>query len=148
MPSDPISLEQATGPDLDLVERLLEANDLPAADVREPAPRFFLARVEGELVGVGGLEPCGAAGVLRSVAVADAHRGRGYGTALCDRLERRASDAGIDTLYLLTTTATGFFRQRGYEPVDRGDAPSGVRDTTQFVDLCPSAATAMRKHLG
>lgn len=70
-----------------------------------------------------------------------------YGTALCDRLEDRASADGVETLYLLTTTAAEFFADRGYVAVERSGAPDAIRGTTEFADLCPSSATCMAKSL-
>lgn len=147
MSSAQISIDPATADDLDLVERLLESNDLPTSDVRDAAPEFVVGRLDDEPVGVGGIEAYGHVGLLRSIVVAEAHRGRGYGAALCDALEARARADGVSTLYLLTTTAAGFFRARGYEAVDREAVPSGIRETSQFTDLCPASATRMRTDL-
>ena len=147
MPDPDVSLEPATPTDLDRVERLLAANDLPTADVRADAPRFYVARVDGEAVGVGGLELHGDPGLLRSVIVPHPHRGRGYETAICAKLEAVARQADGETLYLLTTTATDFFREHGYVVVDRAAAPERLRSSRQFSDLCPDSATCMRKSL-
>ena len=146
--SDPdVSLEPATPTDLDRVEQLLAANDLPTADVRADAPRFYVARADGAPIGVGGLELHGDAGLLRSIVVADSHRGRGYGTAICAALEACAEQADVETLYLLTTTAIDFFGNRGYAVVDRAAVPERLRSSRQFADLCPDSATCMRKSL-
>ena len=142
-----LALEAATGDGLATVERLLARNDLPAADVRDGPARFFLGVVDGERVGAGGLETPGAAGLLRSVVVAAPYRGRGYGHALCDRLEARARQTGVEDLYLLTTTAAPFFADRGFARVDRDGVPAPVRATSEFADLCPDTAVAMRKRL-
>ncbi|QLG61667.1 arsenic resistance N-acetyltransferase ArsN2 [Halorarum salinum] len=146
--TDPsIVLREADADDLDRVEATLEANDLPHRDVRTSPGRFFLARSDGERVGVGGVEIRGSNGLLRSVVVEESSRGRGYGAALCEALEDYARGNGAETLYLLTTTAPGFFRGRGYVEVDREDVPSSVRATTEFADLCPASATCMGKRL-
>jgi amino-acid N-acetyltransferase len=145
MAEDRVELAPATPADLDRVERLLSANDLPTADVRDDAVRMYVARVDGEPVGAGGLEVHGADGLLRSVVVAESHRGRGYGAAICEHLEARARRAGVGTLYLLTTTAVEFFRARGYGPIDRAAVPEAVRATRQFSELCPATATCMRR---
>ena len=147
MPDPDVSLERATPTDLDRVERLLAANDLPTADVRADAPRFYLARADDAPVGVGGLELHGDAGLLRSIVVADSHRGRGYGTAICAALEACVKQADVETLYLLTTTATDFFGNRGYAVVDRTAVPERLRSSRQFADVCPDSATCMRKSL-
>lgn len=145
----PITLERAEGASLDHVETLLAANGLPHDDVRTTPAEFFLARANSDpgVVGVGGVEQYGADGLLRSVAVAEPHRGRGYGTALCDELERYARERGVERLYLLTTTAAAFFERRGYETVSRADVPASVRSTTEFAELCPASATCMRREL-
>lgn len=148
MTASSLSIEPATGTALDDVERLLEAHDLPTADVRDPTPSFVVGRADGDVVAAGGLETYGDAGLLRSVVVADRHRGRGYGAAVCDALEARAREAGVRTLYLLTTTAADYFRARGYETVERDAVPPRVRETSQFTELCPASATCMRTDLG
>lgn len=154
-----VSLRRAGPDDIERVERLLRANDLPHRDVREKAGRFFLgvdedvargpdgSDGEAELVGVGGVETFGTDGLLRSVVVPEAKRGRGYGTALCDALETRARREGIRTLYLLTTTAAPFFRDRGYAETEREAVPERVRASEEFADLCPATATCLRKPL-
>lgn len=146
MTDSPLRLRPATD-HLDRVEALLDANDLPSGDLRAGPARFFLARSDAALVGVGGLETYDSDGLLRSVVVREPHRGQGYGTALCEKLAARARDAGVDTLYLLTTTAAPFFRRLGYETIPRETAPASIRRTTQFADLCPESATCMRTSL-
>ncbi|WP_435065318.1 arsenic resistance N-acetyltransferase ArsN2 [Halobaculum sp. EA56] len=153
-----VTLTEADAAGLDRVEALLAANDLPTEDVRTGPGQFYLARdgddeSDGDgdgdaVVGVGGVERHGSAGLLRSVAVEESSRGDGYGTALCAALEDRARREGAGTLYLLTTTAAGFFERLGYEAVDRESVPPAIRSTTEFAELCPASATCMRKRVG
>ena len=147
MTDSSLTLRPAEASDLDRVEALLDANDLPSADVRTKSGCFFVARADGEFVGVGGVEEHGENGLLRSVVVEESRRGRGYGAGICETLEDHARGAGIETLYLLTTTAAEFFRRRGYEEIPRGAAPERIRGTTEFADLCPASATCMTKGL-
>ncbi|SHH44605.1 arsenic resistance N-acetyltransferase ArsN2 [Halobaculum gomorrense] len=148
------TLSEADACDLDRVEALLSANDLPTEDVRTGPGQFYLARDRDDerdggdaVVGVGGVERHGPTGLLRSVAVEESSRGEGYGTALCAALEDRARREGVETLYLLTTTAAGFFGRLGYGAVDRESVPPAIRSTTEFAALCPASATCMRKRL-
>ena len=67
--------------------------------------------------------------------------------ALCDALESTATDRGIATLFLLTTTAADFFEARDYLEAERDDVPDAIRGTREFAELCPSRATCMRKSL-
>ena len=148
MTNPSIALHPIERGDLDRVEALLAAGGLPTDDVRAKPECFFLARDGDAVVGAGGLEAYGTGGLLRSVAVAEPNRGRGYGGALCDALEDRARERGVGELYLLTTTATGFFRRRGYEATAREAVSPAVRQTAEFTDLCPDSATCMRLDLG
>lgn len=142
-----LRLRRAERGDLPDVEELLSASDLPTDDVRDGDGEFYVGRFAGERVGVGGLEFHGDVGLLRSVAVAEPFRGKGFGSDLVTLLESRARDDGVAELYLLTTTAAGFFADRGYERVDREAVPSAIRGTREFAELCPDSATVMRKSL-
>lgn len=130
-----------------VVPLLLEA-DLPVADLTEGHRVEFLAvgpvqRPEG----VVGFERLGSIGLLRSLAVSRAARGRGLGAALVAAVEREALDGGIRTLYLLTTTADAFFAKLGYARLTRAEAPEQLRATSQFSALCPASAVLMAKFL-
>lgn len=133
--------------DLDYVEKLLRRNELPVQDIETTSAEFYYATADGERIGIGGLESYERSGLLRSVVIEVSKRGQGYGEALCEALEQRAERDGIETLYLLTTTASEFFAAQGYVTVDRATAPNAIRNTTEFQDLCPATATCMRKSL-
>lgn len=135
------------GDGLRYVETLLERNDLPTGDVRDEPGRFYVARADGDRVGVGGVEVHGTDGLLRSVVVERSARGQGIGSALVGSLESRASESGVGTLYLLTTTAAEFFAGLGYDEIERDRVPHAIRETTEFADLCPDSATCMRTSL-
>ena len=142
-----VRLVQADGESLSYVEGLLERNELPSEDVRSKPECFYLGYVRDESVGIGGIEIDGTDGLLRSVVVDRSKRGAGFGTAICDALEDRALEEGVEALYLLTTTAADFFAGRGYGEIERTDAPGPIRETTEWSDLCPATATCMTKSL-
>lgn len=143
--TDTLRLIQATPETIDQVVTLLQANGLPHADVRSKPDRFYFGADGTTVVAIGGLEPVGSDGLLRSVVVKDDHRGQGYGKALCNALEDHATENGIQSLYLLTTTASTFFHEIGYREIARDAAPEAIRRTTEFTDYCPDTATCMRK---
>jgi len=147
MTDSTVRLEPVQDGDLDDVAALLAANDLPTGDLAVDPVRLYVARVGDERVGVGGFESHGDAGLLRSLVVEDDRRGEGFGGAICVALGARAREAGVETLYLLTTTAAGFFADRGFESVPRAAAPAPIHETRQFATLCPASATCMRKRL-
>lgn len=130
------------------VEALLAASGLPVEDLGErPQLHLFGARFDGKLAGVVGVEVYRDVGLLRSLAVEPAFRKLGYAHALVAHAEFWASQLGVDSLYLLTTTAAGFFARLDYAPLPRSDAPQAIAKTTQFAGLCPASATFMRKQL-
>lgn len=136
------------GPAFDDVKRLLDTAGLPSSDLDESLLQHFLAgRSNGALIGVVGLEPYGRDGLLRSLVIEPAARGTGLGRALVGEVERRALETGIQTLYLLTTTAASYFRRLGYSDCGRDAAPAAVRHSREFSLLCPADATFMRKPL-
>ena len=142
-----ITLRQCDDSTLPYIETLLAGNDLPSRDVGSKPERFYVGHDGDDRVGGGGIEVHGSHGLLRSVVIEDSVRGNGYGTALCDGLEAEASAANVETLYLLTTTAAGFFADRGYEEIERTDAPAAIQRTAEFDELCPATAVCMKKSL-
>jgi amino-acid N-acetyltransferase len=144
-----LTLEPVTDADRPYIQSLLERNGLPTADIdpgRDALSPYVCFRGD-ERVGIGGVETYGTDGLLRSVVVEEDARGTGVGTALCEALEERATTAGVERLYLLTTTAGDFFRNLGYDELDRAEVPITVRETSQFADLCPSTAVCLSKRL-
>jgi amino-acid N-acetyltransferase len=129
------------------VQALLDANGLPSADVADHFAHFIVARDDEGFLGVAGMEVHGNTALLRSVCVAEAARGTGLGSRLCDEMERRAASRGIGELYLLTTTAQAFFGARHFDVIDRAEAPEAIRGTAEFRSLCPATAICMRKRL-
>lgn len=142
-----LTLEPVGENGLSYVESLLEANDLPEQDVRSKSGCFYVGYDGDDRVGIGGVETYDRNGLLRSVVVEPRVRRNGYGTALCAALEAEARTEGVETVYLLTTTAAEFFANRGYEEIERAAAPTTIRQTTEFDDRCPATATCMKKRL-
>lgn len=139
---------QAEARDLPALVALLAECALPFGDLTETHLREFLVcRDGGRLVATAGLELCDDAVLLRSLAVATTHRGRGLATRLVDTLERRARAKRQRVMFLLTTTVPGFFAARGFRPVERQLVPVAIAATTEFRSLCPASALCMRKRL-
>jgi len=146
-----VDLVPATGAGVEWVHGLLESADLPTEDLSGPraddGPALYVVRAEPGRVGCIGVERYGDDALLRSAVVLEQYRGEGYGRAAVRALETEARDVGVEILYLLTTTAAGFFESVGYEPVDRAAVPESVRYSAEFSDLCPESATVMRRRL-
>ena len=130
------------------VEALLVSVGLTVSDIGPATScQFFGIRSRSALAGVIGIETYGQVGMLRSLAVAESFRNEGYGQALVRFAETWASRRGLVALYLLTTTASGFFARLGYTAVQRTEAPAAIAATPQFAKLCPSSSVFMSKAL-
>jgi amino-acid N-acetyltransferase len=129
------------------IRSLLDAAGLPSQDVRCGAQDLLTAWDGAALVGVVGLERYGPDALLRSLAVAEAWRGRGLGDALCRRAIEVARGLGLRTLYLLTPTAAPFFAARGFSRLERAAVPSAVQASTQFGGLCCASAACLALEL-
>lgn len=95
-----------------------------------------------------GLEPLNGVGLLRSLAVASPHRGKGLAKALYTSIVAYARGRGIKKLYLLTLTAAGFFSKLGFAKIERGNVPAALQGTEEFRSLCPDTAVCMVKEIG
>lgn len=56
-------------------------------------------------------------------------RRQGLGTALFERIVARALVRGVKTAYVLTTTAERYCLARGFERIDRAEAPAAIAST-------------------
>lgn len=137
----------ATPADIARVRKLLAASDLPLDGLPETLSGFAVAELDGELVGVAGIEECGDYGLLRSAAVDPSVRGMGIGRELVERVIDGARKDNRKALYLLTTTAENYFPSFGFEKVDRAEAPEPIRGTAEFTSACPASAAFMKLEL-
>ncbi len=90
----------------------------PIVTLYEDVQEFWVAEVDGELVG------CGALHVLwediaeiRTIAVAPGARGLGVGHLLAEALIAVARELGLQRIFVLTFE-TGFFAKHGFVEID------------------------------
>jgi len=83
--------------------------------------QFSVVEREGMIIACAALYPIvdSQAGELACLAVNPEYRHGGRGDDLLERIEQRARQQGINTLFVLTTRTAHWFRERGF-------APSGV----------------------
>jgi amino-acid N-acetyltransferase len=137
----------ATKDDLPQLKQLLTSSELPLDGVAENLTDFLVADDGGRITGVIGLERYGSHALLRSVAVAPSARGSGIGGRLVNEILERAKSAGVDDLYLLTTTAEKYFPRFGFEETTRAQVPTSVQESVEFRGACPDTAIVMRRSL-
>ena len=132
----------------DKVKALIADCDMHTDDLtNEKLYHFVVARKGDALVGAVGLELFPPHGLLRSLVVAENHRGQGIALRLVESAERYARSADVNSLYLLTLTAEGLFGKCAYRKVRRESAPNSLQATAEFKSLCPDTAVCMHKSI-
>jgi GNAT superfamily N-acetyltransferase len=89
-----------------------------------PQGRLYLARQNGDFVGVGCLKTLeGGMGEIKRMFVREDHRGMGIGKAILDRLIAEARSIGYPIIRLdspkFSTASHGLYRSRGFQPIQR-----------------------------
>ena len=131
--------------DLQQIVGLLKVNGLPTVGIESCYANYVIATDEkGTLLGVAGLEIYGRVALLRSVAVEVNSRRMGHARALVEAVLGTAKRSGVHTIYLLTETASDYFKHLGFDLVDRKDIDEAVMASLEFTE-CRSTAMAMRK---
>ena len=127
---------------------LLSSLELPYSDLTDkPGLSLVGIHSNGVLIATAGIEQHGDISLLRSVAVAQAYRGKGRASKLVEFAENAARSQGMKAIYLLTNTAEAFFSRLGYQVITREETPLDIKRTQQFESLCPVSAKVMRKLL-
>ena len=143
----PVDLRRATAADLESVHTLLSQSHLPIDGVSDCIDRFFVAVAGGKIVGSIGMERHGPFALLRSAAVSRPLQGRGIGRRLVEELIADAERERVSAVYLLTTTAEGYFPLFGFEQIDRAAVPAELADSPELKGACCASAIVMRKSL-
>lgn len=135
-------------PSRSLAVALLQAAGLPTSDLTDThLEHFFFAGTDATPAALIGLEIYRTDALLRSLVVTAPLRTQGWGSALVAHAEDYASARRVGSIYLLTTTAELFFERRGYQRVDRTQAPSTILATREFSSLCPASSAFMVKRI-
>jgi amino-acid N-acetyltransferase len=140
-------IEPAHPRDLPEVQMLLERHHLPIDDVGRHVQTMLVVRENGHVVGSAALELYADGALLRSVAVDPPLQGHGVGQRLTEAALEMARRRGVETVFLLTTTAERFFPRFGFESITRADVPTSVQASVEFRSACPASAAVMRKRL-
>jgi tRNA (guanine37-N1)-methyltransferase len=138
-------LRPAAAADAPAVISLLQRTGLPAQGLLDQFPHAYAVTEDstGAIIGAAGVERYGDDGLLRSVAVDEAWRGRGVAERLLGDRLRYAQHVGMRDVYLLTTTAERYFASRGFERVSRDQLPPEVARSPEAAEICASTAVVM-----
>ncbi len=137
------AIRKARTSDLNSILSLLQSESLPSKGVPEHLGNFLVATQGETIIGTIGLELYGETALLRSAVVAASHRDKGVGRLLYDRILRDAKESGVKRLVLLTTSAEGYFRRRGFVRTERATLAGPVTTSSEFTETCPASAICM-----
>lgn len=166
-PGSPITVERAKVGDVREIKRLVDEYAGPIllektlADLFEDVTEFWVARLDGAVVGCGALHVFWEdLGEIRTVATDPGARRHGIGRAVCTEIIEHAVELGLHRLFVLTFEVP-FFSSLGFEPIRELDLSleaqaelraSYDRGVAEFLDLPfvkPNTLgnTRMLKHL-
>jgi amino-acid N-acetyltransferase len=125
---------------------LLRKNNLPTEDINAGTQLFVVEQNDRVLATVA-VEYDYHDALLRSLSVSEEKRNSGVGQQLVDFIENYVKKQGVETVFLLTTTAANFFLKRGYAILDRSNVPEFIKNTKEYSVICASSSTLMKKQL-
>ncbi|MDR3653586.1 MAG: arsenic resistance N-acetyltransferase ArsN2 [Paludibacter sp.] len=131
--------------DMKAIIELLKTNNLPTTDLNTGQRTFIVALSDGKVIGCVALESYNDAGLLRSLVVNNDFRAKSIGQKLV--FEAEVLNNKLKNLYLLTTTAAGFFLKIGWKNTERTSVPESIARSDEFASICPSTAICMTKPL-
>ena len=140
---EPYEIVAARPADWPTLATLLRDSGLTLDGLEAHLAATIVARDATSLLGCAALELYGTDALLRSVAVAAEHRGKGLGEALTAAAIALARQRGVRGIYLLTETAERFFPRFGFEIISRDAVPAVVKASAEFTTACPASATVM-----
>lgn len=126
--------------------RLLESCGLPTQDIN-PGTQLFVMEEGDKVIGTVAVEYDYHHALLRSLSVEENYRNKGIGEKLVDFIEDYVRQQGVQTIFILTTTASGFLLKRGYQKTERTEVPAFIQSTSEFRFICPSSAIVMKKQV-
>ncbi len=113
---------------LELIQPLEEQGALVRRSrdkVETAIQNFLVLERDGAIIACAAMHPFPEDGVaeLACVAVDDAYRNSGHGDYLLGEVEKEARAGGIESLFVLTTQATHWFKERGFADGRIDDLP-------------------------
>ena len=96
--------------------------------------RFTVIDRDGLIIGCAALYPFNSdqAGELGCIAIHDEYAGAARGTSLLEHVEKSARSLALNQLFVLTTQATHWFRERGFELAGTDSLPTEKQGLYNF----------------
>ncbi|MBR7192204.1 amino-acid N-acetyltransferase [Gordonia sp. JH63] len=147
-PADHVVIRRARTSDVPRIKELIDQYagkillEKNLVTLYESVQEFWVADVDGLVVGCGALHVLWAdLGEVRTVAVDNAHAGRGIGHLLVDRLMAVARELQLSRVFVLTFE-TAFFARHGFAEIQGTPVTREV-----FEEMCRSYDTGVAEFL-
>ncbi len=131
--------------DLTQIKSLLKSEGLPSEDINEHLKNIIIVEEKGVILGFGAMEKYNKVGLFRSLVVTKKRRSEKIGSTIYQHIEDLSKLMKMENLYLLTETASEYFKKLGFIEITREEVPGEIKNTKQFSNLCPASATVMKK---
>ncbi|MHA1242941.1 MAG: arsenic resistance N-acetyltransferase ArsN2 [Candidatus Heimdallarchaeota archaeon] len=130
--------------DIEAIHQLLQLVKLPIGGVKENIDNFLVVKKNSALVkGCIGLEVYSEYALLRSAAVHPENQNQGIGKKLTEEIIAHAKKIGIKKLFLITDTAEGYFKKKGFTVVQENEIPASVKQSVEFTFQCAKTGKTM-----
>jgi amino-acid N-acetyltransferase len=123
---------------------LLKSDQLCFNDINEHGVHLYGVKLKDEQVGYFGYELFGTLALFRSMVVVAEAQNKGYGALIWQQAMLKLIEEGVNEVYLLTNTASVFFKKQGFEIVARSSAPAPILATTEFKEFCLDDSVCMK----
>lgn len=146
-------IRNASVGDLQEILELLEINKLPTVGIQKHIQHFLVwentsrTSTASHIGGCVGLELYGKNALLRSLSIHPQYQKHGIGSQLLNSIIQHAKMMESKVLFLLTTTAEGFFEKYHFHSISRDNVPLGIKESIEFKSACPSTASCMIRKL-
>ena len=147
-PADHVVIRRARTSDVPRIKELIDQYagkillEKNLVTLYESVQEFWVADIDGVVVGCGALHVLWAdLGEVRTVAVDNAHAGRGIGHLLVDRLMAVARELQLSRVFVLTFE-TAFFARHGFAEIQGTPVTREV-----FEEMCRSYDTGVAEFL-
>jgi amino-acid N-acetyltransferase len=142
-----IDYRLATSNDISEIENVLSRVNLYSNGVSSTIDSCIVAVDNKKIIGTAAIEYCNKYALLKSFAVHPAFQNKGVGEKLFYNILPLCYQHDIETIFLLTLTASEYFKKLNFQSQDRNRVPKDLSKTYEFQTLCPSTASCLSLRL-
>ena len=139
-----LTIHQANSGYLTEIKKILRSHNLPNDDIDDHIDNFIVAKINGSVIGVIGVQFFNKLALLRSFGVINNYQHSGIGTILYNEMLKKMKNQLISEVFLLTISAESYFLKKGFNRIHRNIVPQKIKKSHEFKYACPSSAVCMK----